>query len=413
MLYPDIRFACRDDIGGMLEVEKECFPCPWSREDLAACIGDDGFPVRTWTARLAGGIAGYVSAVLDRDGLHMLNLAVRENFRRQGLGGLLLGMAEDWGARLGAGLSRLEVRSGSTPARAFYVSAGYSNSHELERYYPDGEDAFVMERELEPDLVTASVAGAIVSRCEVIPPVGVILGSGLAWLVESFPTGAELPFAELPGYGHLELAGHPGHMVFSGCGRFVFLMGRRHGYQGFSGEEIILLPGVLSDLGVTTWLLTSSSGAVDPELSVGDAVMFTDHVNCAGHVPRSVYGRPGAGVYSRELIAAGLAIAGRTGAPVREGRFACASGPSYETSPEIRFLRDGGVSTVSMSTVPEALLLSSRGCDVAAVSMVTNAATPGAKVTHVEVLSAQETVRLRQEGFLVEFLEEAASRELH
>ncbi len=410
MLFPEIKLASRHDVEGMLEIEQESFPCPWSPEDLASCIPETGtIPLRTWTARLSGRIAGYVTASIERDGLHVINLAVRQTWRKQGLGALLLGIAEDWGARLGVRLSRLEVRASSAPAVALYTSSGYSVIGNADEYYPDGETATFMERSLADSAATAPVAAGVISRCRSIPKVGVVLGSGLSWLADSFPAGELLPFRELPGYGYQELAGHPGHMLFSGCGRFVFLMGRRHGYQGFSGEEIVLLPGVLSDLGVNTWLLTSSSGAVDPDLKVGDAVLFADHINCAGHIPETVYGRPGRNVYSRELIRRGLMVARRTGAPVREGLFACASGPSYETSSEIGFLRESGVSTVSMSTVPEALFLSSRGCDVAAISMVTNAATPGAKVTHEEVLSSQETVRLRQEQFLVEFLEEAAA----
>ena len=65
-----------------------------------------------------------------------------------------------------------------------------------------------------------------------------------------------------------------------------------------------------------------------------------------------------------------------------------------------------------MSTVPEALLLSSRGLDVAAVSLVTNAASPEAVVTHEEVLSSQGTVRKMQEAFLSSFILEVASVEL-
>ena len=65
-----------------------------------------------------------------------------------------------------------------------------------------------------------------------------------------------------------------------------------------------------------------------------------------------------------------------------------------------------------MSTVPEALLLSSRGFDVAALSLVTNAASPDAVVTHEEVLSSQGKVRKMQEAFLVSFIREVASVEL-
>jgi purine-nucleoside phosphorylase len=413
MRFPELRIASRRDIPELLRMERECFECPWDEGDLETCIGRGGSsPVRTWLARIAGSTAGSVTAALDADGVHLVSLGVSEGFRREGLGSFLTGVAEGWGARLGARVCRLEHRISSLPAGALYSSLGYSPVGISWRYYPDGESARIMERSLEPDMVRTLVAAGIVTRWGGLPPVGVILGSGLSWLAEAYPGGSSIPYAELPGFDHPELAGHPGGLRRSGCGRFVFLMGRRHGYQGFTGDEITLLPGILADLGVTTWILTSASGAVDPSLRPGDAVLLADHVNCSGLVPSGPCGRTSASVYSRELLEIAAAAAHRTGTRVRTGVFACASGPSYETSSEILMLREHGVATVSMSTVPEALLLASMGCDVAAVSMVTNAAAPGVRVTHEEVLAVQGTMRDRQQGFLMEFMEGAAAHEL-
>ncbi len=189
----------------------------------------------------------------------------------------------------------------------------------------------------------------------------------------------------------------------------MFLLGRRHHYQGYSGSEISTLPGTLGDMGVRFWILTSSSGAVDPSLSPGDAVLFRDHVNFTGCVPETGPGRVRPSVYSARLREAAREASSETGAELREGIFACVSGPAYETSAEIRFLQENGFSTVSMSTVPEALLLSSRGLEVAGLSLVTNAASPGAVLTHEEVLSSQERLRSRQGGFMSAFLRKAAS----
>jgi len=413
MLFPEIRIASRRDVPELLSMERECFEFPWDAADLECCIGRGGSSaVRTWLALPGGRVAGAVTAAIDSDGLHLVSLGVRERWRRRGLGSLLTGIAEGWGARLGARSCRLEHRISATPAAALYASRGYRPRRVAAGYYPDGEAARVLERRLEPDLRRTLVAAAVIRRWGGVPPVGVILGSGLSWLSDAHRGGSPIPYADLPGYGHAELAGHPGELRRSGCGRFVFLVGRRHGYQGFDGGEITLLPGILADLGVAAWVLTSASGAVDPTLSPGDAVLLTDHVNLSGVVPPDPCGRTSRGVYSADLLGIAEDAARRTGAPVRRGLFACASGPSYETSREILMLRERGVSTVSMSTVPEALLLASMGCDVAAVSLVTNASEPGAPVTHEEVLAAGDLLRSRQEGFLNAFLEGAASREL-
>jgi purine-nucleoside phosphorylase len=398
------------DIPGIMDIENQSFPYPWDTETIAACIESPSF--RTWTSRLDGKVTGYITVQLDLNGLHIVNLATDEDKRRLGFASCLLRTAESWGRRLGATVSYLEVRESALPALTLYKKSDYRRSRLIESYYPDGENGVAFRKTIHPDRVTSVIAERILSRRSMIPPVGVILGSGLSWLAEEFGSELEISFEELLGESGPEVPGHPGKISFSRCGRFVFMLGRRHHYQGYAGDEISLLPGVLGDLGVTAWILTSSSGAVDTELRPGDAVLFRDHVNFAGCIPEGTCGRVRRSVYSDRLRQAAEKAALRTGTELREGVFACVAGPVYETSAEIRFLKSSCFSTVSMSTVPEALLLSARGFDVAALSLVTNAASPETVVTHEEVLSSQEKVRKKQEAFLAFFIREVASVEL-
>jgi len=409
-MCPEIRFASSDDISGIMDIENESFPCPWDYETISASIESPCF--RTWTSRLEKKVTGYITAELDENRLHIVNLAVSSSFRKMGMATCLLVTAESWGRRLGAASSFLEVREGALPALALYEKCGYSRTRRIGSYYPDGENGLQLRKTIQPDRVTSAIAERITSRCTTIPPVGVILGSGLSWLAEEFGSVLEISFEELLGKRGPEVPGHPGKISFSRCGRFVFMLGRRHHYQGYAGDEISILPAVLGDLGVAAWILTSSSGAVDTDLQPGDAVLFRDHVNFSGCVPKDICGRVRKSVYSGRLREAAERAARKTGTRLKEGIFACVSGPAYETSAEIRYLQKSGFSTVSMSTVPEALLLSSRGFDVAAVSLVTNAASPGAVLTHEEVLSSQEKVRKMQETFLSSLMGEVASVEL-
>mgnify|MGYP001433902331 CR=1 FL=1 len=256
----------------------------------------------------------------------------------------------------------------------------------------------------------AALAASLGSRLRARPRVGVVLGSGLSWLAEDFGVRAEIDNSNLPGMAGTALPGHPGKVIQSADGRLVFLLGRRHTYQGFDGDEVALLPGALADLGVGRWLLTSSSGAVDPDLSVGDAVVFLDHLNLSGTVPSSPPGRP-ANCYRPDLRERTVELARELEASVRPGLFACCAGPEYETAAEIRLRRRMGVSTVSMSTAPEALALASQGCAVLAMSLVTNAADPEGEVSHHEVLEAQRVVSQRQGPFLRELLSRMAGPE--
>jgi len=409
-LFPEIRVASAYDIPAIMDIETDSFPCPWDLETITACVRSSCF--RTWTSRLAGRITGYVTAEFDEERLHIVNLAVDSCFRRMGHGSCLIKAAESWGEQLGADVSILEVRASDLPAVGLYKQSDYMRSRLLKNYYPDGEDGLEYMKDICPDGVTSALARKIARMGQSVPSIGVILGSGLSWLSDGFGSLSEAGFSDLLGESCPEIPGHPGKISFSGCGRFVFLLGRFHHYQGYSGDAISLLPGVLGDLGVTSWILTTSSGAVDTSLRPGDAVLFEDHVNFCGCVPESVTGRIRRSVYSRRLKNAARSAARKTGTDLREGVFASVSGPAYETSAEIEFLGEHHFSTVSMSTVPEALFLSSRGFDVAAVSLVTNAASPGSVLTHEEVLSSQVDVRKKQEAFLSSFIREAAAVEV-
>ena len=95
-------------------------------------------------------------------------------------------------------------------------------------------------------------------------------------------------------------------------------------------------------------------------------------------------------VYSRGLRAAAVEEAARLGLTLREGVYACLSGPSYETPAEVRMLRTLGADMVGMSTVPEAIVARQAGMSVLAFALVTNAAAgvTGAPIHHDDVLAA-------------------------
>lgn len=391
----------------MAEIERQCFPCPWSESQINMFIRPFA-GTRSWVAKCCGEIVGYVCAGLSDSGmLHLANLVVVPRLRKTGIAAQLMNVAESWGSRTGANAAFLEVRRENSTAIELYRKRGYWLQTVLSGFYGQGSDGLRLLKELSKSPAETELARTLVTRIDVPPPVGVILGSGLSWVVEFFGEAFGLEYTSLPGFQPHEIPGHPGRLSISSCGRFGFLTGRRHSYQGFDADSIALLPGVMSDLGTTCWILTSSSGAVNPSYEVGDAMIFEDHVNLSCSVPTDLQGRTGSTIYSRELIELAGLVAAETGNGIHSGKFACVSGPTYETQAELEFLRANGVSAVSMSTAPESLLLSGRGCDVLALSLITN--TSGSEgLTHDEVLSAQGAVQKKQSGFIELLLERAA-----
>lgn len=407
----ELRLAHAGLLPWAMDMERRTFEDPWPEWAFRRILDSPG---RLFLVAFAEEEpCGYAVAEVDTRGLHVTNLAVDESRRRTGVGRCLMAAVEGWGRRMGQSLSRLEVRETNTVAADFYRRLGYSVRTRIPGYYGGRCDAIVMIRPMRAgpgERGRAALAAALAARLRARPRVGVVLGSGLSWLAEDFGVRAEMDNSALPGMAGAAVPGHPGKVIQSADGRLVFLLGRRHAYQGFDGDEVALLPGALADLGVGRWLLTSSSGAVDPELAVGDAVVFRDHLNLSGTVPSCPAGRP-VRCYRAGLREMALELARELGAPVEGGLFACCAGPEYETAAEIRLLRRMGVSTVSMSTAPEALALASQGCAVLALSLVTNAADPEGEVSHHEVLEAQRVVSERQGPFLRELLSRMAGQE--
>jgi ribosomal-protein-alanine N-acetyltransferase len=90
-------------------------------------------------------IAGYIVARETAGELHINNVAVREQYRRRGIGIALLGQVIDEARRLGVKTAFLEVRSGNFAAQSLYERCGFKAIAQRANYYSDPrEDAVVM-----------------------------------------------------------------------------------------------------------------------------------------------------------------------------------------------------------------------------------------------------------------------------
>ncbi len=96
-------------------------------------------------------IAGYIVARLAADEMHINNVAVRPEYRRQGIGAALLETVLGEGRRLKATTAFLEVRAGNSLAQALYKKCGFTGVGRRSGYYSTPpEDALVMSAPLKP-----------------------------------------------------------------------------------------------------------------------------------------------------------------------------------------------------------------------------------------------------------------------
>ena len=95
-------------------------------------------------------VAGYIVARMGADELHINNVAVREAYRRMGIGRALLDCILAEGKRSAVPRAFLELRAGNSAALALYQDCGFQVTARRGKYYSDPvEDALVMIVQLE------------------------------------------------------------------------------------------------------------------------------------------------------------------------------------------------------------------------------------------------------------------------
>ena len=95
------------------------------------------------------GTLGFIVANLNNRGAgHVITIDVIAEARRGGIGSALLTAAEKRLKLAGSTCVRLETAVNNAGALAFYKRHRYSVFKTIPRYYPDGLDAFVMQKDL-------------------------------------------------------------------------------------------------------------------------------------------------------------------------------------------------------------------------------------------------------------------------
>jgi len=256
-------------------------------------------------------------------------------------------------------------------------------------------------------------AKAVRAATDLIPRVGLILGSGLGpALGDAFREESGFAFTELPGFPPPGVPGHAGRFALGHLAGVpvASFFGRVHFYEGHGMDVPALLPRLMRELGAETMVVTAAVGGVDPSLAAGTVVVITDHLNMMGTAPlrgwRFPDGTPAfipmSGAYDPSLADLALERARALGVAAAPGVYAAMSGPAYETPSEIRLIERAGATVVGMSMVPEVLPARALGMRVSGLAMVTNAF--GEPVSHEEVVRVSNETAKAVGRLLVDLL---------
>ena len=172
-----------DDVPTVVAIERLSFPTPWPRSSflyelshstrshyhvlLKPEMGEtppSGAGWRRWLRGVVGlpgesRVIGYVGFRLRSAEAHISTIAVHPDWRGRGLGELLLLAAMEQALELGIGLVSLEVRASNRVAQNMYRKYGFRFVSVRRGYYQDGEDAWLMEIEVQQDACRTRLAG--------------------------------------------------------------------------------------------------------------------------------------------------------------------------------------------------------------------------------------------------------------
>lgn len=136
-----------EHVAFVAEMERQCFSDPWSEKSVASELDN---PLSLWLiAEVDGVVAGYIGSQTVLDSADMMNLAVSQSFRRQGIGERLVNCLTEALKEKGVKTLLLEVRVSNGPAKELYQKLGFEIVGKRPRYYEKPrEDALILRKEL-------------------------------------------------------------------------------------------------------------------------------------------------------------------------------------------------------------------------------------------------------------------------
>ena len=245
---------------------------------------------------------------------------------------------------------------------------------------------------------------AIRAHSELVPRVGIVLGTGLGALAEEIEVDEAVAYDEIPGFPEPTVESHSGRLVLGSLGGtpVVAMQGRFHRYEGYSLQEVTFPVRVLHDLGAETLVVSNISGGMNPLWRAGELVLIDDHINLLGDSPLVGPNVDELGPrfpdmsepYDRELQRLTMDAAIDLGIRLNRGVYVAVGGPQLETRAEYRMLRAMGADVVGMSTVPEVIVARHMSMRVLGLSIITDECFPDA----LEVADITEIIAAAKEA---------------
>ncbi len=141
-----IRAMTEEDIDAIVEIEKEAFSTPWSKESFLTEIRDN-LLAKYIVAEIENKVVGYGGIWLILTEGHITNIAVKKEYQGLGIGNKLVEGLIIYCTSRGIDSMTLEVRKSNIVAQNLYKKYGFIDYGIRPKYYSDNnEDAIIMWR---------------------------------------------------------------------------------------------------------------------------------------------------------------------------------------------------------------------------------------------------------------------------
>ena len=136
----------RQHVPQVAALEKICFSDPWSEQSIASELQN---PLSLWlVCEDEGTVCGYVGSQTVLGETDMMNIAVAPEYRRRGIGEMLITQLLKKISRQGSSSLSLEVRCSNLAAISLYEKLGFQQVGRRPGYYTHPkEDALILRKE--------------------------------------------------------------------------------------------------------------------------------------------------------------------------------------------------------------------------------------------------------------------------
>ena len=254
-------------------------------------------------------------------------------------------------------------------------------------------------------------------RMRTNPKTAIILGTGLGQLASEITDTYEFSYKDIPNFPVSTVEGHDGKLIFGKLGGkdIMAMKGRFHFYEGYSMKEVTFPERVMHELGIETLFVSNAAGGMNPNFSIGDLMVITDHINFFPEHPLHGPNLPTGPrfpdmhqPYDKKLVELADGIAKEKGIKLQHGVYVGVQGPTFETPAEYRMFHILGGDAIGMSTVPEVIVARHTGIKVFGVSIITDLGgfDVPVEVSHEEVQEAANAAQPK----MTEIMREMISR---